>query len=39
MSMSRWIAVTDLDSKHFHIFCNAIVYSDGGKHLGSVTNR
>ena len=24
------------DSKHFHIFCNTIIYSDGGKRLESV---
>ena len=28
--------MTDLDSRHFHIFCNTIIYSDGGKRLERV---
>ena len=24
--------------EHFHTFCNTIIYSNGGKHLESVTN-
>ena len=30
---------TDLDSKHFHIFCNTIIYSDGGKRLERVGTK
>ena len=27
--------ITDLGSKHFHIFCSTIIYSDVGKRLGN----
>ena len=37
--MRKWIVyLKDLDSNHFHIFCNTINYSDGGKRPESVTN-
>ena len=38
MSMSEWIIITDMDSKHFLVFCNTKSTVNVGRRLESVTN-